>query len=196
MTQKATLHGIGEDAAQRSVHALNGVLGEWLFGFRADGFTKLGVESPEVLRPQFRELVVAQGREDADDVLPVPADGGLGQFAGGDLPQPQIDVGGQSNGLCSFLRGITAGSLEEHCLFLEPFLSLFWRQPLGWMNGFLSGFDACSLVVIAHGDHDEIAVTPFSDACHMVLTSLSLASVQLRPVWQTQHTESNRQKPS
>ena len=30
MTQKATLHGIGEDAAQRSVHALNGVLGEWL----------------------------------------------------------------------------------------------------------------------------------------------------------------------
>ena len=51
MTQKATLHGIGENAAQRSVHALNGVLGEWLFGFRADGFTELGVEGPEVLRP-------------------------------------------------------------------------------------------------------------------------------------------------
>ena len=75
MTQKATLHGIGEDAAQRSVHALNGVLGEWLFGFRADGFTELGVEGPEVFRPQFRELVAAQGGENADDVLPVPADG-------------------------------------------------------------------------------------------------------------------------
>lgn len=54
MTQKATLHAIGEDAAQRSVHALNGVLGEWLFGFHADGFTELGVEGAEVLRPQLR----------------------------------------------------------------------------------------------------------------------------------------------
>ena len=123
MTQKATLHGIGEDAAQRSVHALNGVLGEWLFGFRADGLTELGVEGPEMLRPQFCELVVAQGRENADDVLLVPADGGLGQFAGGDLPQPQIDVGGQSDGLCSFLRGIPAGSFEEYSLLLEPFFS-------------------------------------------------------------------------
>lgn len=31
MRKKATLHGIRENAAQRSVHALNGVLGEWLF---------------------------------------------------------------------------------------------------------------------------------------------------------------------
>lgn len=31
MRKKATLHGIREDAAQRRVHALNGVLGEWLF---------------------------------------------------------------------------------------------------------------------------------------------------------------------
>ena len=196
MTQKATLHGIGEDAAQRSVHALNGVLGEWLFGFRADGFTELGVEGPEVLRPQLCELVVAQGRENADDVLLVSADGGLGQLAGGDLPQPQIDVGGQGDGLCSFLRGIPAGSLEEHRLFLEPFLPLLWRQFFGGMDGFLPGLDACALVVVAHGDHDEVAVTPFSDACHVVLTSLSLASVQLRPVCQTHHTERSRQKPS
>ncbi len=75
MTQKATLHGMEEDAAQRSVHALNGVLGEWLFGFRADGFAELGIEDAEVFGTQFRELVVAQGGENADDVLPVPADG-------------------------------------------------------------------------------------------------------------------------
>lgn len=31
MRKKATLHGIREDAAQRSVHTLDGVLGEWLF---------------------------------------------------------------------------------------------------------------------------------------------------------------------
>lgn len=192
MTQKATLHGIGENAAQRSVHALNGVLGEWLFGFRADGFTELGVEGPEVLRPQLCELVVAQGRENADDVLLVSADGGLGQLAGGDLPQPQIDVGSQGDGLWGFLRGIPAGSLEEHRLLLEPFLPLLWRQSFGRMNGFLPGFDARAFIVVPHGDHDEIAVSPFSDTCHMVLTSLSLASFQLRPVWQTQHTESNR----
>ena len=196
MTQKATLHGIGEDAAQCSVHALDGVLGEWLFGFRADSFTELGVEGPEVLRSQFRELVVTQGGENADDVLLVPADGGLGQLAGGDFPQPQINVGGQSDGLRGFFRGIPAGSLEEHRLLLEPFISLLWCQLLRWMDGFLPGLDARALVVVAHGDHDEIAVSPFSDACHMVLTSLSLASFQLRPVWQTQHTKSSGQKPS
>ena len=118
MTQKATLHGIGEDAAQRSVHALNGVLGEWLSGFGADGPPKLRVEAPEVLGPQFRELVVAQGGEDADDVLPVPADGGLGQLAGGDLLQPQVDVGGQGDGLRGLLGRIPAGALEEHRLLL------------------------------------------------------------------------------
>ena len=148
-----------------------------------------------MLNTEFSSKFVKEGLT-FDDVLLVPADGGLGQLAGGDFPQPQINVGGQSDGLRGFFRGIPAGSLEEHRLFLEPFLSLFWRQPFGWMNGFLSGFDASSLVVVAHGDHDEIAVSPFSDACHMVLTSLSLASFQLRPVWQTQHTESDRQKPS
>ena len=189
MRKKATLHGI---TAQRSVHALNGVLGEWLSGFRADGFTELDVEGPEVFRPQFREFVVAQGGEDADDVLLVPADGGLGQLAGGDLPQSQIDVGGQDDGLCGFLRGIPAGALEEHRLFLESFLPLLWHQPLGRMDGFLPGVDACAFVVVAHGDHNEIAVSPFSDACHIVLTTLSLDSFQLKPVWQTQHTESSR----
>ena len=39
MRKKATLHGIREDAAQRSVHALNGVLGEWLFCIGTDDFS-------------------------------------------------------------------------------------------------------------------------------------------------------------
>ncbi len=51
------------------------------------------------------------------------------------------------------------------------------------MDGFLPGFDGRALVVVAHGDHDEITVTPYTDACHIVLTSLSSAAVQLRPVW-------------
>ena len=39
MRKKATLHGIREDAAQRSVHALNGVLGEWLFCVGTNDFS-------------------------------------------------------------------------------------------------------------------------------------------------------------
>ena len=92
MRKKATLHGIREDAAQRRVHALNGVLGEWLFRIGTDDFSQFCVEIPEVFRPQLGELVVAQRREDAFDVLPVTADGGLRQLAGSDVRQPQVDV--------------------------------------------------------------------------------------------------------
>ena len=49
MRKKATLHGIREDAAQRRVHALNGVLGEWLFRVGTDDFSQFCVEIPEVL---------------------------------------------------------------------------------------------------------------------------------------------------
>ena len=82
MRKKATLHGLREDTAQRSVHALNGVLGEWLFCVGTNDFSQLCVEIPEVLRPQLGELVVTQRREDAFDVLPVAVDGGLRQLAG------------------------------------------------------------------------------------------------------------------
>ena len=92
MRKKATLHGIREDAAQRSVHTLNGVLGEWLFCVGTDNFSQLCVETSEVLRPQLGELVVTQHREDTLDVLPVAADGGLCQLAGSDVCQPQVDV--------------------------------------------------------------------------------------------------------
>ena len=92
MRKKATLHGIREDAAQRRVHALNGVLGEWLFRIGTDDFSQFCVEIPEVFRPQLGELVVPQRREDAFDVLPVTADGGLRQLAGSDVRQPQVDV--------------------------------------------------------------------------------------------------------
>ena len=92
MRKKATLHGIREDAAQRRVHALNGVLGEWFFCVGTDDFSQFCVEIPEVFRPQLGELVVAQRRKDAFDVLPVTADGGLRQLAGSDVRQPQVDV--------------------------------------------------------------------------------------------------------
>ena len=165
MRKKATLHGIREDAAQRSVHALNGVLGEWLFCVGTNDFSQLCVETSEVLRPQLGELVVTQRRENTLDVLPVAADGGLCQLAGGDVRQPQVDVFCQRE-LLDGLRRVAAVTFKEDCLLVEPLFDLFGRQLLRWVDGFLPGVDALAVVVIAHGDHDEIAAAALADACH------------------------------
>ena len=165
MRKKATLHGIREDAAQRSVHALNGVLGEWLFCVGTNDFSQFGVEIPEVLRPQLGELVVTQRREDALDVLPVTADGGLRQLVGSDVRQPQVDVFCQRE-LLDGLRRVAAFPLKEDCLLVEPLFHLPGRQLLRRMDGFLLGLDALAVVVIAHGHHDEIAAAALADACH------------------------------
>lgn len=165
MRKKATLHGIREDAAQRSVHALNGVLGEWLFCVGTDDFSQLCVEIPEVLRPQLGELVVTQCWEDAFDVLSVTADGGLRQLAGSDVRQPQVDVFCQRELLDGLWR-VAAVPLEEDCLLVDPLFDLLGRQILRRVDGFLLGLNAFAVVVIAHGDHDEIAAAALADACH------------------------------
>ena len=148
MRKKATLHGIREDAAQRSVHALNGVLGEWLFRVGTDDFSQFCVEIPEVLRPQLGELVVTQRRENTLDVLPVAADGGLCQLAGGDVRQPQVDVFCQRE-LLDGLRRVAAVTFKEDSLFVEPLFDLPGRQLLRRVDGFLPGLDALSVVVIS-----------------------------------------------
>ena len=165
MRKKATLHGIREDAAQRCVHALNGVLGEWLFRIGTDDFSQFCVEIPEVFRPQLGELVVPQRREDAFDVLPVTADGGLGQLARSDVRQPQVDVFCQRE-LLDGLRRVAAFPLKEDGLFVEPLFHLPGRQLFRRVDGFLLGLDALAVVVIAHGHHDEIAAAALADACH------------------------------
>ena len=148
MRKKATLHGIREDAAQRCVHALNGVLGEWLFRIGTDDFSQFCVEIPEVFRPQLGELVVPQRREDAFDVLPVTADGGLGQLARSDVRQPQVDVFCQRE-LLDGLRRVAAVTFKEDSLFVEPLFDLLGRQFLRWVDGFLLGLDALAVVVIS-----------------------------------------------
>ena len=165
MRKKATLHGIREDAAQRSVHALNGVLGEWLFCVGTDDFSQFCVEIPEVLRPQFCELVVTQRRENTLDVLPVAADGGLRQLAGRDVRQPQVDVFFQRE-LLDGLRRVAAVTFKEDSLFVEPLFDLLGCQFFWRVDGFLPGVDALAVVVIAHGDHDEIAAAALAYACH------------------------------
>ena len=148
MRKKATLHGIREDAAQRRVYALNGVLGEWLFCIGTDDFSQFCVEIPEVLRPQLGELVVTQRRENTLDVLPVAADGGLRQLAGRDVRQPQVDVFCQRE-LLDGLRRVAAVTFKEDSLFVEPLFDLPGRQLLRRVDGFLPGLDALSVVVIS-----------------------------------------------
>ena len=128
-------------------------------------FSQLCVEIPEVFRPQLGELVVTQRREDAFDVLPVAADGGLCQLAGGDVRQPQVDVFCQRE-LLDGLRGVAAFPLKEDSLFVEPFFDLPGRQLFWRVDGFLLLSNALAVVVIAHGDHDEIAAAALADACH------------------------------
>ena len=165
MRKKATLHGIREDAAQRRVHALNGVLGEWLFCVGTDDFSQLCVEIPEVLWPQLGELVVTQRREDTLDVLPVAADGGLCQLVGRDVRQLQVNVFCQRE-LLDGLRRVAAVTFKEDSLFVEPLFDLLGCQFFWRVDGFLLGLDALAVVVIAHGDHDEIAAATLADACH------------------------------
>ena len=147
------------------MHALNGVLGEWLFCVGTDDFSQFCVEIPEVLRPQLGELVVTQRRENAFDVLPVAADGGLCQLAGRDVRQPQVDVFCQRE-LLDGLRRVAAVTFKEDSLFVEPLFDLPGRQLFWRVDGFLLGLDALAVVVIAHGDHDEIAAAALADACH------------------------------
>ena len=165
MREKATLHSVGEDAAQRRVHALNGALGEWLSCCVAFRLTQVCIEFAEVLRPQIGELVVAQHGEEAYQVLFVPMQRGLRQLAGSDIPQPQLGVLRQ----CEVLPGlwvILAGALEQDGLLVEPFLRLLGCQFLRRPDGFLLGFDAVAVVVVAHGDHDEIAAAALANTCH------------------------------
>ena len=73
MRKKATLHGVGEDAAQRCVHALNGAFGEWLSCCVAFCLTQVCIEFAEVLRLQLGELVVTQYRDKSIAELIRPA---------------------------------------------------------------------------------------------------------------------------
>ena len=105
MIQKAALHGIGEDRTQRCVYALHGMLGERPSSFKADDLSQIRIEVTEVLGAEFCQLVVPQNRQEAVNVLPVTGQGGLGQLAGGDLPEPQLRVLRQCDAPIHFLLG-------------------------------------------------------------------------------------------
>ena len=137
-----------------------------VFRVGTDDFSQFCVEIPEVLRTQLGELVVTECGENALNVLPVTADGGLRQLAGRDVRQPQVDVFCQRE-LLDGLRRVTAVTLKEDGLLVEPLFDLLGCQFFWRVDGFLLGLDTLAVVVIAHGDHDEIAAAALADACHM-----------------------------
>ena len=61
---------------------------------------------------------------------------------------------------------MAAFPLEQDGLLVEPLFDLLGCQFLRRVDGFLPGVDALAVVVIAHGDHDEIAAATLADACH------------------------------
>ena len=85
--------------------SLNGALGERLSRFLVFDFSQIGIELPEVLGAKLCQFEIAQDRQEAVDVLPVPGQGGLGQFAGCDLPEPQLRVLRQCDAPIHFLLG-------------------------------------------------------------------------------------------
>ncbi len=170
--------------------SLNGALGERLSRFLVFDFSQIGIELPEVLGAKLCQFEIAQDRQEAVDVLPLPGQSRLGQLAGGDGLEPQLRVLCQRDGAVHLLRQALALPFEQDRLFVQPFLLLLGCQSFRRMDGLLFGLDAISLVVVTHGDYQQVAASPFSNTCHVVLTSLSLASFQLRPVLQAQHTAS------
>ena len=81
------------------------MLGERPSSFKADDLSQIRIEVTEVLGAEFRQFVAPQNRQEAVDVLPVPGQGGLGQFAGCDLPELQLRVLRQCDAPIHFLLG-------------------------------------------------------------------------------------------
>ncbi len=69
MRQKAALHRIGEDATQASVDTLYSAFGERLSGNRILLLTKFSVQIAEMFRLEVGQLVAAQVRHEAVNVL-------------------------------------------------------------------------------------------------------------------------------
>ena len=112
MIQKAALHGIGEDPAQTRVDSFNGALGERLSRFLILLFPQIGIELAEVLGTKLCQFEIAQDRQEAVDVLPLPGQSGLGQLAGSNLPEPQLRVLRQRDGTVHLLRQALALPFE------------------------------------------------------------------------------------
>lgn len=56
--------------------------------------------------------------------------------------------------------------LEEYGLLVEPLFFLLLGESIGRLHRLLPSGPPLAVVVVAHGDYQEVAVSAFSDACH------------------------------
>ena len=121
MRQKAALHRVGEDATQAGVDTLDGAFGERLSGHRILLLTKFGVEISEVFGLEVGQLVAAQARHEAVNILLVPGQCGLCQLIRSNFPQPHLGISCESDGfinrfewLVRHWRSKSAASSSSH----------------------------------------------------------------------------------
>ena len=192
MRQKAALHRIREDATQTSVDTLNGAFGEQLSGHRILLLTKFSVKVSEMFGLEVGQLVAAQARHEAVNILLVAGQGGFCQLIWSNFPQPHLGISCESDGLIHLHGLVAALALEERSFFFEPFFFGFWCQIIGWMYGFLLGLAAFAIEIIAHGYDQQVAVPSFTDARHTV----NLLSVVICPVEATSQYHTLMRKSS
>ena len=186
MIEKTALHRVGEDSTKTRLDSLNRVLGERYSSILTCLFPQLSVEFAEMFRAKFRQFVPSQVRQEAVNVLLVTGQRGFRQLVRCDIPEPELNVLRQRNRFVHRQGSILALPLEEDRLLIEPFFFLLWCESLRRPHRFLLCSPALAGVIVAHGDDQEVAASPFPNTCHF--TSSLLSSVRLRFFWQAQHT--------
>ncbi len=118
---------------------------------------------------QIRQLIVAQRRQDASNVLQISLVCRIRQLLRSYISHPVFDVLCQRNAAVDGFGGMLNLTLKQNRLLLYPLFRLLWRILLGWLDGFLHGFQSVSLVVIPTGYYNQVTVTAaFSDRCHVL----------------------------
>ncbi len=165
--QIAALHRVGEDAAQTAVDTLDRRLGERLSGCLVRLLAQLCIETAEVFRPQIDQLVAAEIRFEAFNILLLAHERGLCQLVRRNRLEPDFRVLFQRDRPVDARVQLLAAHLEQHRLLLHPFFRLFGRKTRGRLDRFLLRIAPPSVGCVTHRDDKQVATPAFSDTCHL-----------------------------
>ena len=118
MIEIAALHRVGEDAAQAAVDSFYRRLGERLSVGFIFLFPQLCVQAAEVFRPQIDQLVAAEVRLEAFNILLLAHERGLRKFVWSNGLQPDLGVFFERNRPVNIRIQFFAAHLEQHRLLL------------------------------------------------------------------------------
>ena len=118
---------------------------------------------------QIRQLIVAQRRQNASNILQISLVCGVCQLLRSYISYPVFNVLCQRYASIDGFRRMLNLTLKQNCLFLYPLFCLFGGIFLGWLDRFLYRFQSVSLVVIPTGYYNQVTVTAaFSDRRHVL----------------------------